>query len=190
MAVILQKELKIMDGKTVFVRSAKPEDAVNTLNIQLEIIKEDIYTAYSENELERTERTEAAIINRFLRPISSMMLVIEDPKGKFMGVAQVEHNPLKKYNHIATINYLFIEKRFRGRGIGSAVMSFIVAWANQHAVIEKLTGEVFFTNKSAIRMFLNAGFVMEGRSRFEVKLTSGDYIDSVTMGYYTQKIKQ
>jgi RimJ/RimL family protein N-acetyltransferase len=190
MAVILRKELKIMGEKKVFVRSAKPEDAIHTLEIQLDIIKENIYTPYSDEELERSERTEIAIINRFLRPINSMMLVIEDYKGTILATAQVEHHPLKKLNHIATVNFVFVKKKFRGRGIGTALMSFIIDWTNQNLAIEKLKAELFSTTKPAIRLFMNGGFVMEGRGRFDLKLSSGEYVDSLMMGYYTKKIKQ
>ena len=70
---------------------------------------------------------------------------------------------------------------WRGRGVGSALMSGCVEWAREKRA-HKLTLEVWPHNDAALALYRKFGFEVEGRLRRHYRRRSGQLWDSIVMG--------
>jgi RimJ/RimL family protein N-acetyltransferase len=74
-------------------------------------------------------------------------------------------------------------KKFRGLGIGLAMMDYLIEWARKQEGLEKISLTVFSTNKPAINLYQKFGFKIEGISRKQYKI-EGKYVDDIIMGKF------
>jgi RimJ/RimL family protein N-acetyltransferase len=76
---------------------------------------------------------------------------------------------------------MLVDRRWRGRGVGSALLRAAVEWARGQG-LHKLCLEVFPHNTAAIAMYRKAGFAEEGRRVRQYRRASGELWDSIVMG--------
>ena len=81
--------------------------------------------------------------------------------------------------HVAELG-LSIRKDWRGKGVGTALMEDVIAWAKNTGFITRLQLEVYTTNTRAIRLYERLGFVHEGCRKHAIR-RGGKYIDNYTM---------
>lgn len=74
-----------------------------------------------------------------------------------------------------------VDKEWRGRGVGSALMEAAIARAREHG-LHKLSLEVFAHNDAGIALYRKFGFVEEGRRVQQYRRQSGELWDSIVMG--------
>jgi putative acetyltransferase len=74
-----------------------------------------------------------------------------------------------------------IRKAWCGRGIGTEMMRYAIAWAKGTGVVRRIELLVYADNARAIHLYRKFGFVEEGRRR-GVVLRDGVYIDDLIMG--------
>jgi RimJ/RimL family protein N-acetyltransferase len=80
---------------------------------------------------------------------------------------------------------MLVDRRWRGRGVGSALVAAAADWARNHG-LHKLCLEVFAHNRAAIALYRNCGFVEEGRRVRQYRRASGELWDSIVMGLPVQ----
>jgi [ribosomal protein S18]-alanine N-acetyltransferase len=76
---------------------------------------------------------------------------------------------------------MLVDRGWRGRGVGSALLAAAIDWAHEHG-LHKLCLEVFAHNTAAIALYRNCGFVEEGRRARQYRRASGELWDSIVMG--------
>jgi L-amino acid N-acyltransferase YncA len=76
---------------------------------------------------------------------------------------------------------MLVDRDWRGRGAGSALLQATVEWARGHG-LHKLCLEVFAHNSAAIALYRKYGFVEEGRRIKQYRRASGELWDSIVMG--------
>mgnify|MGYP002713094809 CR=1 FL=1 len=74
----------------------------------------------------------------------------------------------------------YIDKHWRGEGVGKALMQQLLEWATTHPIIERVSLQVYETNTPAIRLYEQFGFAHEGRMR-RAYYQRGRYIDMLIM---------
>lgn len=74
-----------------------------------------------------------------------------------------------------------VAREWRGRGVGSALMTAAVEWARERGV-HKLSLGVFAHNRSAIALYEKFGFVEEGRRAKHYRRANGELWDAIEMG--------
>jgi len=99
--------------------------------------------------------------------------------GRVIGhlTASREEGPVTR--HVATIG-MAVARDWRGRGVGSALMSECVRWGREMGV-EKLALSVYPDNQAALALYQKFGFQEEGRLSGHSKKSIG-YRDEVLMG--------
>lgn len=68
-----------------------------------------------------------------------------------------------------------------GSGVGSAMMAWLIDWAEVHPTITKLSLAVYADNERAIRLYRRFGFVEEGRPVLQTQREPGEFVDDVLM---------
>jgi RimJ/RimL family protein N-acetyltransferase len=76
---------------------------------------------------------------------------------------------------------MLVDRGWRGRGVGSALLAAAIEWARQQG-LHKLSLEVFPHNTGAIALYRKHGFTEEGRKLGQFRRASGELWDSVVMG--------
>ena len=76
---------------------------------------------------------------------------------------------------------MLVNRDWRGRGAGSALVQATVEWARDHG-LHKLCLEVFAHNSAAIALYRKYGFMEEGRRIKQYRRDSGELWDSIVMG--------
>jgi RimJ/RimL family protein N-acetyltransferase len=76
---------------------------------------------------------------------------------------------------------MLVDRDWRGRGAGSALVRAAIGWARAQG-LHKLSLEVFAHNEAAIALYRKCGFTEEGRRPRQYRRASGELWDSVVMG--------
>jgi len=76
---------------------------------------------------------------------------------------------------------MLVEKEWRGRGVGSALLDAAIARARRDG-LHKLSLEVFPHNTAGLALYRKFGFVEEGRRVKHYRRASGELWDAIVMG--------
>jgi RimJ/RimL family protein N-acetyltransferase len=76
---------------------------------------------------------------------------------------------------------MLVDREWRGRGVGSALIQAAIDWAREHG-LHKLSLEVFAHNGAAVALYRKCGFVEEGHRVKHYRRASGELWDSLVMG--------
>jgi RimJ/RimL family protein N-acetyltransferase len=121
---------------------------------------------------------------RYLRALKryqhAAVLVAETPAG-IVGRLSIARDPHPASWHVADVG-LMVAAGHRRRGIGRALLSAAVDWA-QEAGITKLELHVFPHNDAGIALYESFGFVREGYRRRHYR-RGREYVDAILMAFY------
>ena len=76
---------------------------------------------------------------------------------------------------------MLVDRDWRGRGAGSALVRAAIDWACGQG-LHKLSLEVFVHNEPAIALYRKSGFAEEGRRPGQYRRASGELWDAIVMG--------
>jgi RimJ/RimL family protein N-acetyltransferase len=166
-------------GEQLLVRSAQTEDAAQIVDMKATIMAEDIYTLTSPGEFRPSAERERQTIGECAEQSGYLYLVAE-AAGQLIGQLEFENGRWRKTAHAGMLS-IYVARDWRERGVGTFLLRSLLDWAGAHPLIEKVTLAVFSSNRRAIAAYLKCGFAEEGRCAREMKLDSGEYLDSVLM---------
>jgi ribosomal protein S18 acetylase RimI-like enzyme len=107
---------------------------------------------------------------------TSDSLVVAEADSQIIGMLYLEVSP-HGFGEIS----MHVDRDWRGRGVGSALMQAAIGLADKRS-LHKLCLEVFAHNTAAIALYRKWGFVEEGRRARQYRRTSGELWDSIVMG--------
>jgi putative acetyltransferase len=105
--------------------------------------------------------------------------LVADTDGGVIGTLGIEREGNPVLHHVASLG-MSVDEKWRGRGIGAALLSEAFRWA-RWAGVEKLALTVYPHNQRAINLYKKFGFVEEGRLAGHSKKSYG-YEDEIVMG--------
>jgi len=179
MACITTRTITTRAGETVTIRSAQPNDAAPLLAYVRSVAAETPFFLMEADEFNFTDEQERQWIQDHLDGPGKLILIAE-VAGAIIGVLSFENGPHRRIAHRGAFGFSVAEQE-RGKGIGTALLQTLIAWAEANPLIEKIALAVFATNQRAIRLYRKLGFVEEGRRPREVKLGPGRYVDDIPM---------
>jgi RimJ/RimL family protein N-acetyltransferase len=101
---------------------------------------------------------------------------VADAHGTIVGLIHVEAS-----RHGFGEFGMVVDRDWRGRGAGSALVQAAVDWARGQG-LHKLCLEVFPHNAAAIALYRKSGFSQEGRRVRQYRRASGELWDAIVMG--------
>jgi RimJ/RimL family protein N-acetyltransferase len=179
MATIQAKTFTARSGQEFVVRSAQPEDAAALLVYIRAVAGETEFFVLEPDEFPATEEEERKWIQDHLDSPGKLLLLAETA-GAIIGNVSFENGPQRRITHRGSLG-ISVVREWRGQGVGTALLRTLLEWAEASPLIEKVGLEVFATNREAIRLYKGLGFVGEGRRLRDIKLGSGQYVDTVGM---------
>lgn len=159
------------------IRKAKVEDAHAIVTAEQEIAETPGYFCSQPNEL--SEENVIKTIKSLAESEKGVYLVAE-LNGKIVGHAFLEPLHLQSICHVAQLS-IGVHHGWQEKGIGTALMKELIAWAKQSTTIEKIELNVRASNSRAIALYKKMGFVEEGRLKNRIKVSENHYIDDVLM---------
>jgi RimJ/RimL family protein N-acetyltransferase len=110
----------------------------------------------------------------FARSAGESVVAVAD--GQIIGLLHIEVS-----SHGFGELGMLVDRGWRGRGVGSALVASAVGWARCHG-LHKLCLEVFAHNTAAIALYRKCGFLEEGRRVRQYRRANGELWASIVMG--------
>lgn len=173
------------NGYEVTIRTAKLNDAESVFEIDKSVADEGIYMLREPGESQYKSENIIKDIEEHSGKSGSLFIVSE-MNNKVTGYLEFTNGRLLRTAH-AGMFQMFIHKEYRDSGTGKMLLDSLIKWAEKNPLIEKLTLNVFSTNKRAIHLYTKTGFKTEGRCPKDMKLKDGTYIDSVLMYMFVKQ---
>ncbi len=184
MSTITEKMIYAKDGSVVKIRTALPAEAGDLLKHVYALFAEPEYVLSTLEDFHNTEEQEAAWLQKNLDEPSKLVIVAES-KGHIIGMLNFRNGERKRIAHLGEFG-MSVDKAWRDRGVGRALLSTLIEWATEHPVIEKVCLDVFATNGRAIALYESLGFREEGRMKREIKMGPGEYVDTLRMAVFVK----
>ncbi len=160
------------------IRIVTVEDAASIIALQKRVIEEANFLVTTLEEFQISVEEEKEWITARLENDREIFLVAE-MDVELVGMLVFQSPQRKRLSHTGTFGML-VDKRYRGQGIGKALIEELLSWAKQNPHIQKVSLSVFATNEPAIALYKKMGFSVEGRKVKEYKVND-DYVDEILM---------
>ncbi|MBN1933842.1 MAG: GNAT family N-acetyltransferase [Anaerolineae bacterium] len=171
-----------MTGKSVpkfVIREARPDDAEQLIAHTRRIAAEpDRNILMEPDEFPYTLEQEREFLQACAENDDRAFFVAE-ADGQLIGVLNVSCGHRRAVRHEATLG-ISVRREWRGRGVGTALMSALLAWAKNTGWVRRVQLQVFARNAPAIHLYEKFGFVVEGCHRQAI-CQNGQYLDKLTM---------
>jgi putative acetyltransferase len=117
-----------------------------------------------------------------LAPSDCVIKLVALVDEEIVGFAELITYPhVPRHRHAGDINMICVHDKMQGKGIGRALMEAMVDLADQWLQLTKLNLIVWADNESAIYLYRQFGFVIEG-TMTDYVFREGDYINAHVMG--------
>lgn len=118
-------------------------------------------------------------IRFWLSYIAQGCAITAEIEGKPVGMANLYLQPFEKLKH-QTLFVICVHPEMRGKGIGGALLHYLIDLAREKFKIELLHLEVYEGNP-AIRLYERLGFKEYGRHKKFLKEPDGTYLTKILM---------
>jgi RimJ/RimL family protein N-acetyltransferase len=163
----------------MIIRRAVPEDAEALIAYMQAMSQEpDNNIGMAPGEFERTLDEEREILAGYAAADNAIMLVAEED-GLIVGLTNIRAGKRQAMRHAGDLG-ITVRQGYRGRGIGDALMSAVLAWARGTGILTRIELQVFARNAVAIHLYEKHGFRLEGRRQRAI-FQNGQYQDDLFM---------
>ena len=168
-----------MGMEDVVIREARLDDAQGMVEyMQLLSNEPNNNIGFEAGEFSVTAEEERKMLESVATSDNSIFIVAE-AGGQLVGIGNCTGGRRRGNHHSATIG-ISLHPDFRGRGLGTRMMRYIITWARETGTITRLDLEVFANNAPAIHLYESLGFSLEGIRR-NAFIKEGKYRDNMMM---------
>ncbi|MCG8570859.1 MAG: GNAT family N-acetyltransferase [Spirochaetes bacterium] len=165
--------------ENLMIREATGDDAENMLLYLRQVAKESDFFAFTAKEAEIFLEEEQAIITNLKESKNSVFLVAERKK-QLIGILIFKGGKYQRIEHSGEFS-LSVVKEYWGKGVGPALLEYLLNWAKENSLIKKINLKVRFDNYAAIKLYRKYGFNEEGTIAREY-LINGVFYEALLMG--------
>lgn len=177
--VMMLNSLYLKDGSRCIIRRALESDAAEIVSYSNIIGGESDFLSYGSNEFAHNIDGERQIIREYSEGRNRIFIVAE-VGGCICGVLTFWGNNRKRLEHWGELG-ISVLKKYWGRGIGQALMEFLIEWAQNGGMVKKIDLMVREDNYNAISLYKKMGFEVEGMIRRAMRI-GNTYYNFVYMG--------
>jgi putative acetyltransferase len=162
-----------MGTENLTVRSATREDAASLRDYAERLLSENLPGIFRRPV--PTLADEVEFIRERIDPDNCALLIAEID-GAPVGLVDFIGGRLEEEAHAGTFG-ISVDRDYRGRGVGGALLDALAQWAADHGVT-RIQGFAWDTNPRALKLYERHGFVREGVARRAV-IRDGVAVDVV-----------
>jgi len=167
------------DGHVAKIRTADPDDAAPVLESCRRVLRElPAQNVVTLEEFTFTDEEERKLLQRYVDEPGWLFVVVE-VDGRIVGQCNFRNGKRKAMQHSGNFG-IHVEAKWRSRGIGTALIETLLAWAEDSPVIQRVELGVLSTNPRARSLYERLGFVVVG-VRERAFLIAGEFVDDVLM---------
>jgi len=141
MATIDAVSIKVKTGDEITIRVAGAEDAGPLLSFVREAAATTDQIASQPDEFPATEEVEREYVEQALSH-AARLLLLAIHGGDIIGCLHFGAQQRSRLSHTGDLGML-VHDKWRGRGVGAAVVQVLLDWAREHPTIEKVCLSVF-----------------------------------------------
>ncbi|MCC6660480.1 MAG: GNAT family N-acetyltransferase [Phycisphaerales bacterium] len=186
MAIISPITRTLRDGTRLVVRSADEADAPGLIALNERMTRTSPHML---RDLEEQDRDPAEFCRVMLahnvHPGKAFLVAVVGAGGECAGRLAVRCGQWRRLAHRAEFG-ISVDQPWRGRGVGSALISTMLDWAAAHPTIEKVCLSCFATNVGARRLYERLGFIEEAVFPKHIRQGPGQYVDDVQMAIWVK----
>jgi RimJ/RimL family protein N-acetyltransferase len=161
----------------VRIRTGASTDAARLLELKRALDRETSFMLIEPAERQESEEQLAVDLEWVGRSENSTVLVAEG-EGCLAGYVEARGGEYRRNRHSAHV-VIGVRSAAAGRGVGSALMRELIAWAAERDV-HRLELTVMAHNERAIALYRRHGFQPEGTRRHSLRV-AGSYVDELAM---------
>lgn len=173
------KQISIKTGETLTIREAIPKDAAAIIAYAKTVGDETNFLTFSADDFTISLEDEQQIIEAHRRAANQLFIVgLLD--GAVISVLNVKASSKPRLAHYGEFG-IGVVKAHWGKGVGGAMIEYMIAWARESGIIRKIQLRVLESNVKAIQLYTKLGFEVEGKIRRDLQL-DGVFYDAFSMG--------
>lgn len=111
--------------------------------------------------------------------------LVAEAAGQLVGHGLLDPLPLAALRHVVHLT-LVAHPGWQGVGVGRALLSALIEWAEAAPAVEKIELHARSSNALALSLYRTMGFTEMGRWRRRIKIGPGDYLDDVAMERFVE----
>ena len=159
----------------MFIRVLTPDDAIPFNKLRRERLEQDP-RAFAESIAEHDALPLSAIQARLVHSNENFVVGAFTPQADLAGMAGFARNPRIKSRHKGIIWGVYVRPRWRGAGVGRAILLELLKQARGLAGLEQIGLTVSTGQVAAKRLYQALGFEVFGQERHALKV-DGEYVD-------------
>ena len=166
--------------RTLLIRLARPDrDAAEMVALHRAVLGEGRYFITRPFEFSDTADRRAAFLQHIAEQDNAVCYVAR-LDGVLAGMVSIRGGRLTRMRHVGKLE-IFVDRRFRGQGVGRELMAEAMTWARESPLIQKVGLSVFADNTRAVLMYKGLGFEIEGHRKGEYREVDGTLRDDLLM---------
>jgi RimJ/RimL family protein N-acetyltransferase len=163
----------------VTIREATEDDAAALLVFLRALFsEEERFGPITIDEFTKTEEEEKQFLRDFATRDNSIFFVAEQD-GQLVGTCSLKAYSFKEMHHNVELG-MSVGEKWRGQGIGRAILQHAIDWATAHPIVENIELSVYSNNTRALHLYRTSGFSEIGRRPRFIR-RGKVYIDDVIM---------
>ncbi len=159
----------------MIVRVLTPEDAVPFKRLRRERLEQSP-KAFAESISEHEAISLSTIAARLSRSDDNFVMGAFSPERDLAGMAGFARETRLKARHKAIVWGVYVRPRWRGQGVGRAIMTELLKRARSLPGLEQIRLSVATTQEAAKQLYESLGFEVFGTERHAL-LVDGEYVD-------------
>ena len=177
----MHQMFSLKNGTSLIVREANYNDAIfiNQMIAQIFSTTDQVLTSLDEFRNSMTLNEQLTRIKDYLESPCKCLLVAEVGQ-KLVGTLDFWNGHRKRIEHTGEFG-MGVVSEYRNLGVGKCMIEFLLKWATENPIIEKVKLCVFASNENGIHLYKKMGFIEEGRRIAEIKMEDGKYLDVIEM---------
>lgn len=164
------------------IRDAQFEDALILSAAEKKITEAPGYLVSRPHEVQDSSFRQK--IETLAKLLNGKYIVAENDHN-IMGHAFLDPMGLEAIQHVVRLT-IAVHPDYGEKGLGELLLSYLVQWAKDEPLVEKIELNVRATNIRAIRLYQKVGFYFEGRIQNRIKDFKGNYNDDLLMGLFVK----
>ncbi len=161
------------------LRHGGADDAEALLAYINQIAGESENVTFGPGEFEMSVEDERTYLQQIIASPSSLYLIAEI-EDEIAGTLSFTTGKRPRMHHAGEFG-ISVLRKYWNLGIGSHLLTYLIAWARHNDTIRKINLRVRVDNLPAIHVYESHGFVQEGRNTREFYL-HGQFVDTYLMG--------
>lgn len=183
MEPIIEPKIYTLDNQEeILLRKASSSDVAKIIDFMRSIFETGEYLATTSEEFKPDPIREEQSLKISSQSKTDLILLalIND---QIVGLTDFSNRSIKRRAHCGSLD-IFVDKNFRGRGIGKILLSSLINWASRVQSLERVELSVFANNTAAISLYKSLGFFEEGRKLKSIRYGHDSYVDELLMARF------